>query len=140
MADTYTGPIPKPTPESLPFWQAAKQHRLLIQRCQDCGHRYFYPRPLCPECLSRRVEWMETTGKGSLHTFVINHLPPRNFPVQTAYVVGIVELDEGPRMLSHIVGVEADPASLRCDMLLEVTFEDITDDITLPKFRPRSHE
>ena len=138
MADTYTGPIPKPTPESLPFWQAAKQRRLLIQRCEDCGHRYFYPRPLCPECLSRRVEWMETTGKGTLHTFVINHHPPRNFPVQTAYVVGIVELEEGPRMLSHIVGVEADPASLRCEMLLEVTFEDITQDITLPKFRPRS--
>ncbi len=137
MADTYTGPIPKPTPETLPFWEAAKRHTLLIQRCDDCATHYFYPRPLCPACLSRRVRWVEASGRGRLHTFVINHRPPRNFPVAAPFVIGIVELEEGARMMSHIVDVEPDPAAIRCEMPLEVVFEDITEEITLPKFRPR---
>ena len=137
MADTYTGPIPKPTPETLPFWEAAKRHTLLIQRCDDCATHYFYPRPLCPACLSRRVRWVEASGRGRLHTFAINHRPPRNFPVAAPFVIGIVELEEGARMMSHIVDVEADPAAIRCEMPLEVVFEDITEEITLPKFRPR---
>ena len=132
----YTGPIPKPTPETQPFWDAAKQHRLRVQRCRDCAQHYFYPRPLCPVCLSRNVDWVDCSGRGRLHTFVINYRPPRNFPVQRPFIIGIVELDEGPRMMSNIVGVEADPQQLRCDMPVEVVFEDITDTITLPKFRP----
>jgi uncharacterized OB-fold protein len=136
MANPYSGPIPKPTPETRPFWQAAKARKLLVQRCDDCGEHYFYPRPLCPHCLSRRVQWVESRGRGRLHTFVINHRPPRNFPVQGPFVIGIVELDEGPRILSNIIAVEPDPAALRCDMPVEVVFEDITAEITLPKFRP----
>jgi hypothetical protein len=100
--------------------------------------RYFYPRPLCPACLSRRVRWVDASGRGRLHTFVINHRPPRGFPVAAPFVIGIVELEEGPRMMSHIVGVTPDPAALRCDMPLEVVFEDLTAEITLPKFRPRA--
>jgi uncharacterized OB-fold protein len=137
MAEPYTGPLPKPTPETRPFWDAAKQGRLVIQACDDCGTRYFYPRPLCPACLSRRVRWLDASGRGRLHTFVINHRPPRGFPVQEPFVIGIVELEEGPRMMSHIVGVTADPAALRCDMALEVVFEPLSADITVPKFRPR---
>ena len=133
---SYPGPIPKPTPETKPFWDAAKQRLLRIQRCSDCGQHYFYPRPLCPQCLSRNVEWVDCSGRGRLHTFVINYRPPRNFPVQEPLIIGIVELDEGARMMSNIVGVEANPKHLRCDMPVEVVFEDITDAITLPKFRP----
>jgi uncharacterized protein len=136
MPETYTGPIPKPTPETKPFWEAAKQHRLRIQRCGDCAQHYFYPRPLCPHCLSRNVTWVDCSGRGRLHTFLINYRPPRNFPVQQPYIIGIVELEEGARMMSTIVGVDADPKQLRCDMPVEVVFEDITDAITLPKFRP----
>jgi hypothetical protein len=136
MANTYTGPVPKPTPETKPFWDATKQHTLRIQRCGDCAQHYFYPRPLCPHCLSRNVEWVDCSGRGRLHTFVINYRPPRNFPVQQPFIIGIVELEEGARILTNIVGVEADPKQLRCDMPVEVVFEDITDTITLPKFRP----
>jgi uncharacterized OB-fold protein len=136
--DPYSGPIPRPTPETRPFWDAAKQHRLVIQACDDCGTRYFYPRPLCPACLSRAVRWIDASGRGRLHTFVINHRPPRGYPVPAPFVIGIVELEEGPRMMSQIVGVEPDPAALRCDLPLEVVFEDITAEITLPKFRPRA--
>ena len=138
MAEPYSGPLPKPTPETRPFWDAAKQHRLVIQACDDCGTRYFYPRPLCPVCLSRRVRWVDASGRARLHTYVINHRPPRGFPVQAPFVLGIVELEEGPRMMSHIVGVTPDPAALRCDLPLEVVFEDLTAEITVPKFRPRA--
>ena len=138
MTAPYTGPIPKPTPESRPYWEAAKQRRLVFQACDDCGLRYFYPRPLCPGCLSRRVQWVTASGRAVLHTFVINHRPPRNYPVPPPIVIGMVELEEGPRMMSHIVGVPPDPAALHCEMPLEVVFEDITDEITLPKFRPRA--
>ena len=135
MADAYTGPIPKPTPETKPFWDAAKQHKLLIQRCSDCAQHYFYPRPLCPHCLSRNVVWVEVRGRGRLHTFVINHRGPRNFPLPAPFIIGIVELDEGPRILTNIVGIEADPAAVRCDMPVEVVFADLTAEIALPHFR-----
>ena len=138
MADAYTGPIPKPTPETKPFWDAAKQHKLLIQRCGDCMQHYFYPRPLCPNCLSRNVAWVEASGRGRLHTFVINHRGPRNFPLPAPFVIGIVELDEGARMMTNIVGIEPDPQKLRCDMAVEVVFHNITAEITLPHFRPRA--
>jgi len=137
MAETYAGPIPKPTPETRPFWEAAKARRLVIQACDDCGARYFYPRPLCPACLSRAVRWIDASGRARLHTFVVNFRPARGFPADAPMVIGIVELEEGPRMMSHIVGVEPDPAALRCEMPLEVVFEDLTAEITLPKFRPR---
>lgn len=140
MPEPYTGPTPKPTPETAPYWEAAKRGVLLLQRCRACEQHYFYPRPLCPHCLSRDVEWVEVSGRGVLHTFVVNHRPARGFPAKGPYVIGIVELEEGPKMMSNIVGVEPDPAKLRCDMPLEVVFEEITEAITLPKFRPLEAE
>ena len=136
MSDTYTGPIPKPTPETAPYWQAAKRGVLLIQRCKECRQHYFYPRPLCPHCLSREVEWVEASGRGKLHTFVVNQRAARGFPAKGPYILGIVELDEGPRMMTNIIGVEPDPKKLRCDMPVHVVFEPITEEISLPKFRP----
>jgi len=136
MATPYSGPIPRPTPETRPYWEAAKQHRLLIQRCRDCSEWYFYPRPLCPRCFSRHVEWQPASGRGRLHTFVINHRPPRNFPVPPPFIIGVVELEEGPRLLTNIVGIDPDPSKVKCDMAVEVVFEDLSDEIALPKFRP----
>jgi uncharacterized OB-fold protein len=136
VAINYAGPIPKPTPETKPFWDAAKQHTLMIQRCQECSRYYFYPRPLCPHCLSRHVEWKAVSGRGRLHTFVINHRAPRSYPLAVPFIIGIVELDEGPRLMSNIVEIDPDPNTVRCDMPVEVVFEDLTDDIAVPKFRP----
>ncbi|GIW40195.1 MAG: hypothetical protein KatS3mg076_0772 [Candidatus Binatia bacterium] len=141
MAETtYRGPVPVPTPETKPFWEAAKQRVLLVQECETCGHRYFYPRPLCPRCFSSRVRWLRCSGRGRLHTFVVNHRPPKDFPLPAPYVIAIVELEEGPRMLTNLVGVDPDPKTLRCDMPVEVVFEDITEDIALPRFRPATEK
>ncbi len=137
MATSYTGPIPKPTPESKPYWDAAAQGKLRLQKCNDCGQFYFYPRPLCVHCLSRNVEWQDCSGRGTLHTFVINQRAPRGFPADGPYIIGIVQLDEGPRLMTNIVGIEPDPKKLRCDMPVEVVFEQITPEISLPKFKPR---
>jgi uncharacterized OB-fold protein len=137
MTDSYSGPIPKPTPESLPFWQGTLRGELLLQRCQDCSTVFFYPRAACPDCLSAALRWEAASGRGTLYSFVINHRAPRKFPVAPPYVVGLVALDEGPRLMARIVEVEADPRALRCDMPVEVVFEWISEGIALPHFRPR---
>jgi uncharacterized protein len=138
MSDTYTGPLPVPTPESRPFWDAAKQHRLSIPYCNSCARSFFYPRPLCPHCLGADLDWRDASGRARLISYVVPQRPPRNFRSSGPFVIGIVELAEGPRMMSNIVGVEAKPQQLSCDMPLEVVFEDVTAEITLPLFRPSS--
>ena len=127
-------PLPKPTPESRPFFDALKERRLLIQRCGDCGHAYYYPRPFCPSCLSPNVEWEEASGRGRLYSFVINHRAAPGFVAP--YIIAVVELDEGPRMMTNLVGVEPDPELVHCEMPVEIVFEDVDEDFTLPRFRP----
>ncbi|HYD49492.1 MAG TPA: Zn-ribbon domain-containing OB-fold protein [Terriglobales bacterium] len=132
----YEGPLPVATPETKPFWDGARQNKLMLQRCGDCGQAFFYPRPLCPHCLSRRIEWFEASGRGRLHTFVINHRAPRRSPLPPPFVVAIIALEEGPKMMSNLVGIAPDPTQIRCDMPVEVVFEHVTAEISLPRFRP----
>lgn len=127
-------PLPQPTPESQPFFDALKQRRLLIQRCTDCGNAYYYPRPFCPACLSSAVEWEQASGRGKLYSFVINHRAAPGFVAP--YIIAVVELDEGPRMMSNLVDVEPDPEMVRCEMPVEIVFDDVAGDFTLPRFRP----
>ncbi len=132
----YAGYVPSPTPETKPFWDGAKERRLCLQHCNDCQQFYFYPRSLCRHCLSRNVEWRTVSGRGRLHTFTVNYRTGRASPFSEPFVIAIVELEEGPRLMSNLVDVDADPAALRCDMAVEVVFADISDEITLPRFRP----
>ena len=127
-------PLPQPTPESKPFFDALREHKLLIQRCSDCEHAYYYPRPFCPECLSANVAWEEASGRGRLYSFVINYRAAPGFV--SPYVIAVVELEEGPRMMTNLVGVEPDPELVRCEMPVEIIFDDVTTDVTLPRFRP----
>jgi uncharacterized OB-fold protein len=106
----------------------------MLPRCRGCGKCHFYPRAICPFCWSNDLEWIKASGKGTLHAFSIPQRPVLGIPVP--FVAAIVELEEGPRIATNIVGVEPDPKNLRCDMEVEVVFEDLTDTITLPKFRP----
>ena len=129
-------PIPQPTPETKPYWDAARRHELTIQRCTACGKHYFYPRPYCPHCLSDKTEWTKVSGKGTLHTYVINHRPAPGFENEAPYVIAIVKLDEGPHMMTNIVETEQTPAALQLDMPLEVVFQKMNDEISLPLFRP----
>ncbi|MFM9938544.1 MAG: Zn-ribbon domain-containing OB-fold protein [Hyphomicrobiaceae bacterium] len=127
-------PLPKPTPETQHFWDGAKAGDLLLQSCNDCSKTYFPPRPFCPKCGSRSVKTVKASGKAKLHSFVIHHRPAPGF--DPPYAIAVVELAEGPRMMTNIVGCPQTPEALKVDMNLEVTFEKQTDTISLPFFKP----
>jgi uncharacterized OB-fold protein len=132
----YSGPIPVPTPETRPFWEAARRHELRLQRCRSCGRRFFYPRATCPYCLGADLAWERASGRGTVHTFTVVHRGQRDFPLGTPYVIAIVELAEGPRLMTNLVDVEPNPATIRIGMPVEVTFADVSPDVALPRFRP----
>ena len=134
--EIYRKPVPVATPESDFFWDKTRKHELWIQKCVDCDTAFFYPRMICPDCLEDKIEWFKTSGKGFLYTYMINHRPPPGFEDEAPYAIAIVQLDEGPRMMTIIVGIENTPENLVLDMPLEVVFEDIVDDMSLPKWRP----
>ncbi len=134
----YTGPVPVPSPETRPFWEAARRHELCLQRCRSCGRHVFYPRAVCPHCLGADLEWQRVSGRGTLDTFTVVHRGLRGFPLGPPYVIAIVELTEGPRLMTNLVGIEADPAKIRIGMAVEVVFEDVTAEVSLPRFRPAS--
>ena len=135
MAET-DGPIPVPTPETRPFWDAARRHELQLQRCRSCGRHVFYPRATCPHCFATDLEWRRVSGRGTLHTFTVVHRGPRSFSLPTPYVLAIVQLAEGPRLMTNLVGIAADPAQIRIGMPVEVVFDDVSPDVALPRFRP----
>lgn len=131
----YTGALPRPTPETQPFWDGTRDGKLMLPWCEDCGKPHFYPRSICPFCLSANLDWRQATGRGTLHTYVINHRAAKGY--EAPYVIAVVELDEGPRMMTNIVtDAPPTPEMLTIDMPVAVTFDAVTDDITLPRFTP----
>lgn len=134
MADKSKIPVPKATPETEHFWSGAKSGQLKLQRCGDCREVYFPPRPFCPVCISKNIEVFQASGKATLHSYVINH---RAHPAHDGpYSIAVVALEEGPRMMTNIVNVEQTPEALILDMPLEVVFEPLNDEISLPYFQP----
>jgi hypothetical protein len=127
-------PLPQPTPETQHFWDGCKQGELLLQRCRDCSTVYFPPRPFCPSCSSRSVEAFKASGRGRLYSYIINNRPHPAW--SEPYAIAAVKLDEGPVLMSNIVGCPQTPEALVLDMPLEVTFEKQSDEITLPLFKP----
>ncbi len=125
--------LPEPTPETQPFWDGCARGELVIQRCLDCGKPYFYPRPVCPECGSTNVEWFTASGRATLYSYVINHRPARGFEDDAPYAIAVVQLAEGPRMMTNITGIPNTPEDLVLDMELQVTFEQ-RGDISIPLF------
>ena len=126
--------VPEPTPETQPFWDGCKQGELRLQRCTSCSHTYFPPRPFCPKCAHREVSWVKASGKAKLYSYVIHHRPAAGFT--PPYSIAVVELDEGPRMMTNIIDCPQTPEALQLDMRVEVTFVPISDTISLPQFRP----
>ena len=132
-------PLPSPiTPEAKPFWDGCRAEKLMLPRCEECGHVFFYPRVLCPRCHSRRVGWMQASGRGTLHSFEIAHQAfQKAWKIKPPYVLAMVQLEEGPRLMSNLINVEPSPKAIRCDMPVEVVFTKVSDDVTLPLFQPR---
>ena len=127
--------LPAPEAETRPFWDAARERRLLVKRCADCGAAHFYPRPFCPTCWGGQVDWEEASGAATLYTWSVVHvndLPP--FPERVPYVAAIVELAEGPRMMTNVVGCDAE--QLTVGMALRVDYRDLDDEFTIPVFVP----
>ena len=124
---------PEPTPDTQPFWDGCAAGKLRIQRCTDCGRAYFYPRPVCPHCGSLRVEWFIASGDATLYSYVINHRPAPGWEDEAPYAIAVVQLAEGPRMMTNITGVPNTPEDLVLDMPLRVRFER-RGEVSLPVF------
>jgi uncharacterized OB-fold protein len=133
--EEYSKPLPRPNRLSQPFWDGAKWHELLLQKCAACGHVWLPPSTRCPKCLSTEYEWSKASGRGKVWSWIV--MWQRYFAAfeqDIPYNVAYVELEEGPRLMTNLVGVEND--AIYCDMPVEVAFEDVTAEISLPKFRP----
>ena len=131
--------VPVPTPETQPYWDGCAAGELRIQRCLDCGEPFFYPRQLCPSCGSANVEWFTASGRATLYSYVINHRPAAGFEAEAPYAIAVVQLAEGPRMMTSIRGVPAIPETLVLDMSLHVAFEQ-RGAVWLPVFTPVEQE
>jgi hypothetical protein len=130
----YDKPLPVVDPESAPYWAALKERRLILKRCRDCGRHHFYPRALCPHCHSDALEWSHARGTGSIYSYTVARRPAGPaFKADVPYVVAVVELDEGARMMTHIVTDDVD--SVRIGQRVAVAFDAVTDEITLPRFK-----
>ncbi|MGB5759019.1 MAG: Zn-ribbon domain-containing OB-fold protein [Acidimicrobiales bacterium] len=128
--------LPPVSDLTLPYWDAARNEQLVVQFCRRCEHRPFPPRTHCPACGAGDLDWRTVSGTGIVHTFTVAHRPPHPvFADLCPLVIAIVELTEGPRLLSNVVN--CDPADVHVGMALSVTFEAVDDsDVRLPVFTP----
>ena len=140
-------PLPQPDPATQPYWDSLRAHALRLPWCLTCGRAFFYPRPVCPRCLGADLEWRPASGRGTLYSFTVVHRapPPPPPPAGAAtgawagavpYVVALVDLEEGVRLMANLVGVAPQPAALRIGAPLVLEYEDVTPEVTLPRFRP----
>ncbi len=130
----FDKPRPEPTPDSQPFWDALKAHVLVFQHCLQCGQTRHYPRPVCDRCFSMEYEWREASGRGTVYSWTVNHhaFHP-GFKADTPYVTLTVDMEEGVRMQAPLL--DAISADLSIDLAVEIDFDDVSKDLTLPCFR-----
>jgi uncharacterized OB-fold protein len=127
-------PLPAITPETRHFWEGTRAGELRLQRCSACHKVYFPPRPFCPQCVSAEVAVFRASGRATLYSYVIHHRAAPGFV--PPYSIAVVQLEEGPRMMTNVVETAQTPEALQLDMPLQVVFQRVDDDITLPLFRP----
>lgn len=133
-----SSPWPKPVVNSWsrPFWEATRRGELMVQKCGDCGRHIFYPRQSCPFCFGEKLGWVEVSGRGVIYSStVVMANAPSAFAADVPYVVAVISLDEGVRMLSNIV--DCPPENVVCEMPVEVVFVRRDEEFTMPMFRPR---
>ena len=137
MTTEYSKPLPRPVNPELtrPFWDAAKRNELVLPNCRTCANVFFYPREVCPNCLSSDLEWVTVSGKGRVYSYTIIHQPVNpNFREDAPYIYAMIQLDEGPRMVSNLIDCANDAVSI--NMPVAAAFDSVTPDVTLVKFRP----
>lgn len=133
MSDTYEKPRPVIDDGTRQFWDAAREHRLSIPHCRSCGQSHFYPRELCPHCHSDDLEWSDVSGKGEIYSFTVARKPAGPvFAEDVPYVIAMIALDEGPRMLTNIVTPDVEQVAI--GDRVTVHYDDVAPDLTLPKF------
>ena len=133
----YKKPLPNMNGDNEEFWAGCKAHELRFQKCRACGHVRWPASIICPMCYSKEMQWTAAKGKGRVYSFAVYHVAYHpGFENDLPYVVADVELEEGPRLLTNIVGCR--PDEVKCEMLVEVTWEDTTEEFSLPKFKPCS--
>lgn len=132
--EEWAGPVPVPSGITERFWEATCEGRLLVQRCPDCGATQFYPRIVCTDCGALDPDWIEASGRGEVYSYTVNHRPgARGFGEYLPYVVAIVELAEGPRMMAFM---PTDPGDVEVGLPVRVRFWRVSDDAALPVFVP----
>jgi len=132
---TYEKPLPIINEDNVPYWEYAKKHELRMQKCTQCGYIRFPVNIVCPKCHSMEAEWTRLSGQGKVYSYVIYQQAYHpSYKDDIPYAVAIIQLDEGPRMESNITGCQME--DIKIDMPVEVYFDDVTEDISLPKFKP----
>jgi uncharacterized OB-fold protein len=132
---SYEKPLPIINEDNAPYWEYAREHQLRMQKCVNCGHIRFPVSIVCPRCHSLEMEWTRLSGKGKVYSYIIYHQAYHPaYKDDIPYVVAIIQLDEGPRMESNITDCRLE--DLRVGMPVELYFDDVTEDVSLPKFRP----
>ena len=133
MTTQYQKPTPEINDENRAFWEGCRQGELRVQKCSNCGH-IRHLSPACPQCLQAEHEWVAASGRGTVYSWIVVHQRyNRAFEEDLPYNVTIVELDEGPRMVTSLVDVENQ--DIKAGTLVEVVFDRVTEEITLPKFK-----
>ena len=131
--------LPVLYPEEKPYWDGAKARRLMLQKCSDCGNVWYPIGPACPACFSMKFEWSRMSGRGVVHNYVVYHKAWTPwFEKRVPYAVVQVELEEGPRLTTNLL--ECPVTDVKIGMPVEVTYEDITEEITLVQFKPRGEQ
>jgi uncharacterized OB-fold protein len=132
---SYDKPLPEISEENGPFWEGARNERLLLQRCARCGHLRYPISRYCPECLEEGHEWVPVSGRGEVYSSVVFHqVYNQAFAGDVPYNVSLIQLDEGPRMFSNVVGVP--PNEVRVGDRVQVVFDRVTEEVTIPRFTP----
>ena len=135
MTDEPRKHFPRPNPETEAFWEGCRKHQLLLQRCVECSEFQFYPRIICTNCTSKNLEWVKASGQGKVLTFtVVRRAVSEAYAADVPYVVALIQLDEGPTMMSNVV--RCTPETLKIGSPVQVVFEDWSDEVSIPQFRP----
>jgi len=135
MSTEYSKPLPELNDFNRPFWEACRNNRLELQKCSDCSHIRYPVSHVCPECLSEAHEWVKVSGRGTVWSSIVFHqVYNKAFAADVPYNVAMIQLDEGPRMISNVVGVP--PSQVKVGDVVEVIFDAVTPEVSIPRFRP----